>query len=196
MRPLKPFAVLAAIACSVVFHACTTGPSIRTDGDPSVNLSAYKTFGFYEPVSTDKSRYSTILSSRLKDATRRELEKRGYQYTQSNPQLLVNFATNIENRTDVQSTPSAGMGGFYGYRAGMYGAWAGYPQDIETVHYQEGTLSIDVVDAAKQKLAWQGVAQGRIDKKKLSEDPGPAIDSVVMDIFAKFPVPAPDAGAK
>ena len=63
------------------------------------------------------------------------------------------------------------------------------------MHYQEGTLSIDLVDAAKKSLVWQGVAQGRIDKKK-AENPGPAIDTVVADIFAKFPVPATDAAAK
>ena len=137
MCAFKPFAVLAAIVCGVALNACTTGPTVRADGDPSANLSAYKTFGFFQRVSTDKSGYGTILSTRLKDATRRELEKRGYRYAQSEPQLLVNFATNIENRTDVQSMPSAGMGGYYGYRAGMYGAWAGYPQDIETVHHQE-----------------------------------------------------------
>lgn len=196
MLSFKPFAVLlAAIACGVILGACSSGPSVRVDGDPSADLSAYKTFGFYERVSTDKSAYTTILSTRLKDTTRRELEKRGYQYEQSNPQLLVNFATNVENRSDVQSTPTAGMGGFYGYRAGMYGAWAGYPQDVETVHYQEGTLSIDLVDAARQKLVWQGVAQGRINKKAV-ENPDAAIDAVIMDIFARFPVPAPAAAAR
>jgi hypothetical protein len=195
MRLLKPFAVLATIACAVVLTACTTGPEIRADGDPSVNLSDYKTFGFFEHVATDKNAYTTIISSRLKDSTRRELEKRGYQYQQSNPQLLVNFATNVQNRTDVQSVPTAGMGGFYGYRAGMYGAWAGYPQEIETVHYQEGTLNIDLVDAARRKLVWQGVAQGRISKKSI-ENPGAAIDAVVADIFAKFPVPTRGAEGK
>jgi hypothetical protein len=199
-RPLQTpvaalMAMMAAGAFGIILGGCApAGPTIRADGDPSANLSSYKTFGFYDRVSTDKNAYTTILSTRLKETTKSELEKRGYQYSQSDPQLMVNFATNIENRTDVQSSPSAGVGGFYGYRAGMYGAWAGYPQDIETVHYQEGTLSIDLVDAAKQKLVWQGVAQGRINKKAV-ENPTAAIDGVVMDIFAKFPVPAPNAAA-
>jgi Domain of unknown function (DUF4136) len=198
MRPSKtlaPGSMIAGIAFAFALGGCTpAGPTVRADGDPSANLSSYKTFGFYDRVSTDKNAYTTILSTRLKETTRSELEKRGYQYSQSNPQLMVNFATNIENRTDVQSGPGVGAGGFYGYRAGMYGAWAGYPQDIETVHYQEGTLSIDLVDASKQKLVWQGVAQGRISKKAV-EDPSAAIDRVVADIFAKFPVPAPNATA-
>jgi hypothetical protein len=76
----------------------------------------------------------------------------------------------------------------------MYGVWGGYPQEVETVNYQVGTLAIDLVDAAKQQLVWQGTAEGRISKKAM-ENPGPAIDSVVSEIFAKYPVPAPGAPA-
>ena len=99
--------------------------------------------------------------------------------------MLVNFNTNVENRTDVQSTPSAG---FYGYRAGAYGMWAGYPQDVQTTHNKEGTLAIDLVDAAKKQLVWQGIAQARLTKSMM-ENPTETIDSVVADIFAKYPVP-------
>lgn len=180
-----------AATCAAMLAACASGPTIRADADPGVNLASYKTFGFFEQVSTDKASYDTILSTRLKDATRRELEKRGYRYVESDPDLLVNFNVNVMNKTDVRSTPSASAG-FYGYRAGMYGAWAGYPQDVETVHYQEGTLSIDLVDAKKRQLVWQGVAQGRVNKEAV-QNPGPAIDKVVTDIFAKYPVGAPAA---
>jgi hypothetical protein len=178
--------LLAASALSALLAACASGPTIRADGDPSVNLATYKTFGFFDQLATDKSKYSTMLTTRLKDSTRRELQRRGYQESEQ-PQLFVNFNTNVENRTDVQSTPSASAG-FYGYRAGMYGAWGGYPQDVHTTHYQEGTLAIDLVDAAKKQLVWQGVAQARITKS-MRENPSAAIDSVVTDIFAKYPVP-------
>jgi hypothetical protein len=191
-RPMRRFnsvALLTVLSFAAGLSACTSGPAIRADGDPSANMSSYKTFGFYDRVSTDKNAYTTIVSTRLKEATRREMEKRGYQYVSSNPQLLANFNLNITDKQDIRSSPSTGVG-YYGYRSGMYGTWGGYPQDIQTVNYQEGTLSIDLVDSAKQQLVWQGTAQGRIDKKK-AENPGPAIDQVVMDIFAKFPVPAP-----
>ena len=188
MRHTKAICLSAAIAVGLLASACASGPQVRADADPSVNFSAYKTFGFFDQLATDRSKYSTMITSRLKDATRRELQRRGYEEA-SAPQLLVNFNTNVENRTDVQSTPSAGAG-FYGYRAGMYGAWGGYPQDVHTTHYQEGTLAIDIVDASKKQLVWQGVAQARLTKSML-ENPGDTIDSVVTDIFAKYPVPPP-----
>jgi len=177
------------LASSFVMIACTSGPSIRADGDPSADLKSYKTFGFFDQVATDRAAYTTIVSTRLKEATRREMEKRGYQFVETDPQLLANFNLNVSDKQEIRSTPSAGAG-YYGYRAGMYGVWGGYPQDIETVNYQEGTLSIDLVDSQRKQLVWQGVAQGRVQKKSV-ENPGPAIDKVVADIFGKFPVPAP-----
>lgn len=183
--------LLATLALGTALAACSSGPKIRADADPSVDFKSYRTFGFFEQLATDKSKYSTMLTTRLKDAARRELQTRGYEEA-AQPQLLVNFNTNVENRTDVQSTPSSA--GFYGYRGGMYGAWGSYPQDVYTTHYQEGTLAIDVVDSSKSQLVWQGIAQARLTKTML-ENPGATIDSVVADIFAKYPVP-PAGGAK
>jgi len=180
------------IGCCVLLAACASKPEIRADGDPSVNLASFKSFGFFDKVSTDKSKYSTMITTRLKDATRRELKRRGYEESEQ-PQLLVNFSTNVENRTEVQSTGTTA--GFYGYRAGMYGAWGGYPQDVYTTHYQHGTLAIDVVDASKQQLVWQGVAQARLTKDMI-ENAGATIDSVVTDIFAKYPVQPAGAPAQ
>jgi uncharacterized protein DUF4136 len=177
------------VTLTLLASGCTSGPQIRADSDPSVNLGSYKTFAFFDPLATDKGQYGTMLTSRLKSSTQRELERRGLQQTSTSPQLLVNFNVNIQNRTDVESAPTAG---FYGYRAGMYGMWAGYPQDVRTTHYQQGTLAIDLVDATKRQLVWQGVAEGRIHKSAL-EDPSAAIDKTVGEIFTKYPVAAPPA---
>lgn len=184
--------LLALVAC-VAITACSSGPAIRADVDPSANLGSYKTFAFLDRGAADRPGYSSLLTQHLKGATQREMEKRGYQLVATNPQLLVHFNLNIENRSDVRSTPSTTGAGYYGYRAGYYSMWAGYPQqNIETVHYQAGTLAIDVVDAAQKRLVWSGVAEGKVSKKA-AENPGPAIDRVVASIFEKYPVPAPAA---
>lgn len=187
----KTFLRLVIVLGCVLVAACESGPTIRADGDPSVDFTTYKTFGFFDQLSTDKSKYATMLTGRLKDATRAELTKRGLQEAPQ-PQVLVNFSTNVENRTEVNSTAASPSYGFYGYRAGMYGAWGGYPQDVYTTHYQQGTLAIDMVDSAKKQLVWQGVAQAKLTKTML-DNPGAAIGSVVADIFEKYPVKAPEA---
>lgn len=180
----------AGVALLACFAGCASKPEIRADADPSANLSSFQTFGFFDNLATDKSRYSTMITARLKDATRREMQKRGYKEDAENPQLLVNFSTNVESRTELHSAPSAS---FYGYRAGMYGAWAGYPSDVYTTQYKQGTLAIDIVDASRKQLVWQGIAQARVTEQMM-ENPTQALDSIIADIFEKYPV-AP-AGAQ
>jgi hypothetical protein len=178
--------------CLVLAAGCVTGPSIRVDKDPNVDLTQYKTFGFFDQVATDRAQYSTIITNRLKSATRTQLERVGYTYDEREPNLRVNFYLNVTQKQEIRSTPSASMGvGYYGYRGGMYGAWGGYPYDVETVNYREGTLSIDLVDAKQNQLVWQGVAEGRVSDEA-RKNPGPAIDAVVAEIFRNFPNPPSD----
>lgn len=188
-------ALIAGALLGAGLAGCASGPDIRVDQDPAATITAYRTFGFFEPLATNKAGYSTLLSARLKDASRRELETRGYVYDAVNPEFLVNFNLNIQEKTEVHSSPSMSAGyGYYGYRSGMYGAWSGYPYDVETTNYKQGTLTVDVVDAGRKELVWQGVAEGRVSKKAM-ENPGAAIDAVMPQIFAKFPnrTPAPAA---
>jgi len=175
-RLLRALAVLVVLALC----GCASGPQIRVDMDTRVNLKAYKTFAFFESVSTDGAGYSSLLSTRLKAATRAQLEKQGYRYSTTEPELLVNFFLKIVKRQEVRST-----GGYYGYRQGYYGTWTGYPY-VETVDYKEGTLSIDLVDAKQKQLIWQGVAEGEVSDEA-QQNPGPAIDRVVTQIFSNFP---------
>jgi hypothetical protein len=187
--PARSTAALLLVAAAIA-GGCASRPQVRTDHDPSANLADYKTFAFFEKLSTDQSSYTTVLTTRLKSSTQRELERRGLSMVTTNPQLLVNFNVNIQDRADVESAPAAA--GYYGYRTGMYGMWGSYPQDVHTTHYQQGTLAIDLVDAARRQLVWQGVAEGRISKQA-AKDPQPAIDRVVTEIFAKYPVAAANA---
>jgi hypothetical protein len=173
------FALLAAGVAG-----CASGPATRVDSDPSVDLASYRTFGFFQPLATDRGQYSTLMSEHLRQATRAQLERQGYRYSESNPDLRVNFYLNVAERTELRSTPAAGRG-FYGYRVG-YAGWAGYPTTLETQNYRQGTLSIDIVDTQKRSLVWQGIAEGRVSKN-LVDNPGAAVESAVREVFADFP---------
>ncbi|HEY4367766.1 MAG TPA: DUF4136 domain-containing protein [Steroidobacteraceae bacterium] len=182
---LKRVLLLALLALA----GCASGPNVATDHDPAANLSTYRTFGFIKPLSTDRPGYSTLASWRLKQSTRRELERRGYRYADTNPELLVNFNVNIRERQDVRSTPSAARYGYFGYRMGLYDPWGGYPADVYTVNYKVGTVAVDLVDAQRKQLVWQGMIEGRVSQKDM-QNPSAAIDQVIARIFTKFPATA------
>ena len=166
------------LACAGLMCACTSGPSIRSDYDRATNFATFQTYGFVTPMGTDRGGNTTIISNHFKTAISREMEARGYRLAAANPDLLVNVNTSSRERTDVQSYPSVSVGvGYYGYRGGMYSSWPMYPYDVSTVHYKVGTANIDVVDAARKQLVWEGIAEARITDRML-KNPGPAIDSV------------------
>lgn len=162
----------------VAMAGCASGPKTRVDRDPATDLSAYRTFGFYDQ-SAGASRYTTIMSARLERATREQLERLGYVHDAESPDLRVNFRLNIVERQEVRSTPATGV------RPVFYGGWAGY-SGIETVNYRQGTLVIDLVDAARSALVWRGVAEGRLDGK-VTKNPGAAVDATVRELFTGFP---------
>lgn len=187
--------VFLASCATLLLAACTSGPKIRVDADPAANFASYKTFTFFEPLATNEAGYSTLLTSRLKDSTKRELEAKGYTQDDAEPDLRINFNVNVTDKTEVRSSPSASVGyGYYGYRSGMYGAWNGYPYDVQTTNYKQGTLTVDAVDAERKALVWQGVAEGRVSKSAL-ENPAASIDAAIKQVFEKFPARNASAAA-
>lgn len=184
---MKNKLLVLVLSFSGLVASCASQPDVYVRNDPSVNIATYSTFGFFNPLGTDKRGYSSLTSERLKAATRARLESLGYKYSESNPQLLINFAGQLSDKIDVDSVPSAG--GYYGYRAGMYGAWGGYSTYVD--QYTEGTVNIDMVDAAANRMVWEGVVTGRVtDKTK--ENLGPALDAVVAELLSEFPAHVSD----
>jgi hypothetical protein len=183
-------AMLAMLAISL-FAGCASGPSIYVNTDPVATFATYRTYNFVTPLGTDGPGYSSVLSQYLRSATSRELEARGYQQS-DNPDLLVNF--NVQTKEKIQTTTTSSgppMGGYYGYRAGYYGVWGGY--DTQVTQYTEGTLTLDIVDAARKQLAWEATAIGRV-RDEARKNLQPAIDDIVAQFFAKYPylvTPAP-----
>jgi hypothetical protein len=65
---------------------------------------------------------------------------------------------------------------------------------VQTVHYKTGTANVDLIDAKRKQLIWEGVAEGRIRDEAL-DNPGPAIDRVVAELFTRYPARAGSAAA-
>ena len=185
----------------VLLAACATarGPDIRVNSAPDAAFASYGSFGFPEQTGTDRGGYSTLVTNYFKTAVREQMERRGYRYVDANPDLIVNFFANVRERTEVRTQPSAGFG-YYGYRYGLYTAWPLYERDVDTVTYPIGTANIDIVDAKRKQMIWEGVAEGRIRDEDMAQ-PQQTISSVVAQLFERFPgrasavnnTPAPDA---
>ena len=190
MKRRATWMLLAAVPL-LAMSACASGPDVRAMTDPSVNFSQYQTFGVVEPLGTDRAGYQSIVSQHLKDATRAQMEARGLRYDASAPQLLVNFNASLDDKVRVTTTPEpVMMGGYYGYRRGFYQPWPMYTESTDVTQYQQGTLTIDVVDAARKQLVWEGTTSKAVSSKDM-QNVGAALDSAVAAAFTKFPIAGP-----
>jgi hypothetical protein len=175
--------MLLLVVAALVLAGCATGPTITADYDRSANFTAYRSFGFYQPLGTDQAGYESLITQTLKAAVRQEMESRGYTYAETGADVLINFNARLAQRTEVSQTPAMSYG-YYGYR--RYGGWGGYGYDTRVDQYVEGTINIDMVDAQRKQLVWEGVAVGRVTKKT-QEDRQAALRGAVTEIFAKYP---------
>lgn len=175
--------LLAGLALLVA--GCASGPNIVTNSDPAADWSRYQTFGFFDPLGTDKDSVRTILSNQLVASTTRELEARGMSRRDANPDILVNFV--VATKETIRSRPGTSVGVHHGM--GRYGTWGGYSMSMSTtdiVQSTEGTLAIDVVDRQSNQLVWEAAARKRITEK-MRRNQQQVVDEAVIELFAAFP---------
>jgi hypothetical protein len=182
--PRIPISSAVVLLASVaLFVGCASKPELRSDYDKSVDFSRYHTFNFVKTPSTETLGYGNLVTQQIEASIKSELEKRGYMQSEK-PDLLVNFSGKLQEKTDIQSSPSGGY--YYGYRG--YGAWPGYAygSDVYTVRYTVGTINVDLIDATRNQMVWEGVAVGEVTKKHL-ENREAAIAKAIERIFSKYP---------
>jgi len=105
----------------------------------------------------------------------------------ANPDLLVNFSADLDQRLRVTQSPSFHGSRFNHHRRGFYSTWPMY-QQTEIRQYTKGTLGVDVIYAARRQLVWEGFALGRVTQRTV-DNIGPVLDAAVVDIFRDFPLP-------
>ncbi len=173
------------LSASLLLAACSSGPNIVTNSAPGFSIVGYQTFSFLRPLSTDNGNVRTILSNELIEPTRRELEFAGLRHVESGGDLLVNFV--VSTRETIQTRPSSGASIHHG--RGRYGTWGGYSMSMSTtevVQRTEGTLGIDLIDAQRLELVWEGAATGRVTDQA-RRNRAATLDAAVTEILAKFP---------
>lgn len=170
----------------LLLAACATGPRIVTDGDPQADFSRYRSWGWYQPLAMEQSGYSTPLTSRIKAAIQGEMQARGYAFTTTNPDLLINFQGVVQEKTDVYSMPRSDIQYYYSYRHRAYVGFPVWYDETRVNTYREGTLSVDVVDARRNHMVWTGDAIGRVVRKAPAERLDEA-ETAIREIFAQYP---------
>ena len=173
MKKLKFLPLLLVV---FVLTSCTT-VRVVSDYDREANFSEYKTFAFYKP-GIDRAEISDLDKKRILRAIDAELTAKGLTKAES-PELLVSIYTKERERVDVYNN---NFGWGWGWNPWWYGGMG------NTVSRStEGSLYIDLIEAEKNELVWQGIGtarlitSGNIDKKE------ERIREIVREILMAYP---------
>lgn len=172
MRTLKFLPILLLVLASCA--------SVRTasDFDKNVDFTQYKTFAFFKS-GIDKVEVSDLDKKRILRAIEEQLVAKGFTKS-DNPDLLVNIFTKAREQVDVnQFNNGWGYGWGYGWNPYMWGG------RTTVSSYTEGTLFIDLIDAKKKELIWQG--EGTSVLTENSGDKEKRINEFVAEILAQYP---------
>ncbi len=174
----KLFKTVPVILVAILISSCSS-VKVVSDYDKDVNFSAYQSFAFYK-TGIDKAEISDLDKKRILRAIESQMLGKGFTKSE-NPDLLVSIFTKSREKVNVYNGPYGYGWGWQPYYWG--GFWGGYGPTVTTS--TEGMLYIDLIDAEKKELVWQGVGRGylTLNREKKEE----RIKEFVDKIMATYP---------
>ena len=151
---------------------------VNSDYDKKVDFAPYKTFAFHK-TGIDKAEISDLDKKRILRSIDESMTTKGFTKSET-PDLLIAFFTKEREQVDVNQF-NAGWGYGWGYGWNPY-IWGG---NTSVSRYTEGTLYIDIIDAKKKELIWQGEGQGVLTKDTNKKDE--KIKEFVTKILEQYP---------
>ena len=173
----KTLKFLPLLLLLFIVSSCSS-VSVNSDYDKKVDFTPYKTFAFHKN-SIDKVEISDLDKKRILRSIDEVMSSKGFTKSET-PDLLIAFFTKEREQVNV-SQYNAGWGYGWGYGWNPY-LWGG---NTSVSRYTEGTLYIDIIDAKKKELIWQGEGQGNLTKDTNKKDE--KIKEFVSKILEQYP---------
>jgi len=151
---------------------------VNADYDKNVDFSKFKTFAYYK-AGIDKVEISDLDKKRILRSIDEIMIAKGFTKNE-NPDLLINIFTKSREQINVnQFNSSWGYGWRFGWNPYGYGGQTTVSSSTE------GTLYIDLIDAKKKEMIWQGEGQGDLTKNHENKDEN--IKEFVRKILEQYP---------
>ena len=185
--------LLGLVALAVVFPALAAAQDTSYDYDRTAPFAQYRTYALTEGTSTG----DPLIDARIAAALDRELAIRGLQKAEASPDVYVSFSMAYDKRKEISSYsmgPWWGGGYGWGYGGWGYGGWGWGPTatDVYVREILVGTLTIDILDAKRNQLAWRGLGTKRVDTDEDAEDRDKHVRKAVSKIMRHYPPGADD----
>ena len=173
--------VVMTLTTALMVSGCAARMSASSHVERARDFSVYRTYQWGSPdaLPTGDPRLDNdpFFRDHMMGAIEKQLAARGLQFAESgSAELLIHYHANVVERIDVNGIDSAN--GYCG------------PGDCpaSVVRYEAGTIVLDVIDAASNRLIWRGWVQTNMrgvigNRAGLSE----VVDEAAARILQRFP---------
>ncbi|MBB3177572.1 DUF4136 domain-containing protein [Variovorax sp. Sphag1AA] len=162
-----------AFVFAVLLSACAATPTVKTDFDPGVNFSRFKTYSWVAKPDGG----SPLMQQRIVDGIDSRLQARGWKLAPNGEVHVAAHVTSQERQ--VFNTTTVGYMGWGGFGPAA-------PNSTTTVDtFEVGTLVVDLFDGTTKRGLWRGTASGT-----LQDDPArmnALLQTALDKMFAGFP---------
>src|SRR4051812_13192873 len=168
-------------AALLVIGAASTAlaQKVSFDYDKTADFTTLKTFAFRDGTKSN----NPLVDERIVTAIAAALTARGMTRDDAAPALVVVTHLTFDKSKDISTFSTAPMYGGYGW--GWGGGWGS--TDIRVIDILTGTLVIDMVDVAKAKMVWRGIATKEVKANPKSKDVDKNVGQAVTKILRSFP---------
>ncbi len=180
---MKKLLTITSVLLLLITVTSCTSVRVATDYDKNADFNSYKTFAFFK-TGIDKAEISDLDKRRILRAIESELLAKGYTKSQ-NPDLLVSIFTKSKERVDVFNN-AWGIGNWGWGGLGGWGWGWGWNQQPAVSTSTEGVLFVDLIDANKKELVWQGSGTGYLTNRSV-EKKEERIKEFVSKIMERYP---------
>lgn len=154
---------------------------VTSDYDETVDFNDYTSFTWMAKPDQIRDNLTRLgqLQEKIESAVETNLVSHGFKKATDNPDFYVVYHAAVEQQITGATIDTWG----YGYRR-PYRRGGVVFADVSVDTYQQGTLIIDIVDAAQNELVWRGTAVGAVSSPQQAVE---KIDEAVKRILTNFP---------
>lgn len=165
------------LACLFLATVPAFAQKTNVDWDRQINFSQFHTYAWQQSPHPAQG----FWDQRIVDAVNRQLQAKGLQLVQDNPDLWVVYTSKVSDQKQVVGT---------GYNFGPYWGWGPGWGGPTTTTYQtyitkEGTLVVEMANAKTHELEWRGSVTDTIgsnSNKNINN-----LDKGIAKLFKGFP---------
>ena len=187
---MRMFHTVNILFLSFLLSGCSLPPKVDSHYDRNFDFSSLEYYRWFElpgDVEADE-----IMIQYLRNAVDREMEIKGYTLSSESPDFLIAMqgfkdtatqgaiqGTSYQRGTarDTRKSPSQDSLRGRKYRQTRY----------NTIEYEEGNLTLTIINATNDQSVWEGTARGLIKSNNSLESREQRTNETIARLLADFP---------